>query len=90
MAGRTFGAPASPGCGRHYERAKRGQVLCDAREGGQFGEARLLSQERVRSFSIPRHKPDEVDRVLERVLNLGSGGFHPGRSIASGPAGDRQ
>ena len=53
--------------------------------GGQLGSARLLSEDRVRSFSTPRRNPDEIDRVLARVLNLGIGGFHLGGQSPPAP-----
>ena len=53
--------------------------------GGRLGSSRLLSEERVRSFSTPRRNPGEVDRVLARVLNLGIGGFHLGGQSPPAP-----
>jgi CubicO group peptidase (beta-lactamase class C family) len=49
------------------------------------GGARLLSEERVRSFRMPRRNPDEVDRVLTRVRNLSIDGFHLGGQSPPAP-----
>ncbi len=43
--------------------------------GGELDGVRLLSEERVRSFSEPRPNADEVDPILMFVLQVGWGGL---------------
>jgi len=51
----------------------------------QLDGARLLSEERMRSFSIPRRNRNEIDRRLARAVNLGIGGFHLGGQSPPAP-----
>jgi CubicO group peptidase (beta-lactamase class C family) len=53
--------------------------------GGELNGVRLLSEKRVRSFSVPRANKDEFDPVVWRVLNLGMGGFWLGGDSPSAP-----
>jgi CubicO group peptidase (beta-lactamase class C family) len=86
----VFGRPevrraCIPGAGGIMNARSEARFFAMLASGGQFGGVRLLSEERIRSFSAPRKNPDEVDRVLERVLNLGIGGFHLGGESPPAP-----
>ncbi len=50
---------------------------------------RLLSSERIRSFSTPRTNANEIDQVLARAVNLGIGGFHLGGESPPAPSSHR-
>ena len=54
--------------------------------GGELNGVRLLSSERIRSFTMLRSNPDEIDQVLARVVNLGIGGFHLGGESPPAPS----
>jgi len=75
-----------PGAGGIMNARSEAKFFAMLANGGQFGGARLLSEERVRSFSTPRANPGEVDQVLDRVLNLGISGFHLGGESPPAPA----
>ena len=75
-----------PGAGGIMNARSQAKFFAMLANGGQFGGVRLLSEERVRSFSTPRAHPGEVDRVLDRVLNLGISGFHLGGESPPAPA----
>ena len=86
----VFGRPdvrraCIPGAGGIMNARSEARFFAMLANGGQLGGVRLLSEERVRSFSTPRHNPDEVDRVLARVLNLGISGFHLGGQSPPAP-----
>ena len=46
--------------------------------GGSLGDTRLLSKERVRSFSTLRERSDEIDAVTGSALRIGIGGLWVG------------
>lgn len=86
----VFGRPdvrraCIPGAGGIMNARSEARFFAMLANGGQLGGVRLLSEERVRSFSTPRRNPDEVDRVLARVLNLGISGFHLGGQSPPAP-----
>jgi CubicO group peptidase (beta-lactamase class C family) len=86
----VFGRPdvrraCIPGAGAIMNARSGARFFAMLANGGQLGGARLLSEERVRSFCNPRRNPDEVDRVLARVLNLSVGGFHLGGESPPAP-----
>jgi CubicO group peptidase (beta-lactamase class C family) len=74
-----------PGAGGIMNARSEARFFAMLANGGQLDGVRLLSEERIRSFSTPRANPDEVDRVLARVLNLGIGGFHLGGESPPAP-----
>jgi CubicO group peptidase (beta-lactamase class C family) len=54
--------------------------------GGQLGGVRLLSPERVRSFTTPREDYDAIDQTNFRVMPVGARGFWISDPVAgSGP-----
>jgi CubicO group peptidase (beta-lactamase class C family) len=74
-----------PGAGGIMNARSEARFFALLANGGELAGVRLLSEERVRSFSTPRTNPGEVDRVLDRVLNLGIGGFHLGGESPPAP-----
>jgi CubicO group peptidase (beta-lactamase class C family) len=75
-----------PGAGGIMNARSEARFFAMLANGGALGGVRLLSQERVRSFSAPRANPGEEDKVLGRVLNLGIGGFHLGGESPPAPS----
>ena len=74
-----------PGAGGIMNARSEARFFAMLANGGQLGGVRLLSEERVRSFSTPRANRGEVDRTLARVLNLGISGFHLGGESPPAP-----
>jgi CubicO group peptidase (beta-lactamase class C family) len=74
-----------PGAGGIMNARGEARFFAMLANGGRLGSVRLLSEERVRSFSIPRSNPGEIDQVLARVLNLGISGFHLGGESPPAP-----
>jgi CubicO group peptidase (beta-lactamase class C family) len=74
-----------PGAGGIMNARSEARFFAMLANGGEFGGVRLLSEQRVRSFSTPRMNPGEVDHVLARVLNLGISGFHLGGQSPPAP-----
>jgi CubicO group peptidase (beta-lactamase class C family) len=74
-----------PGAGGIMNARSEAKFFAMLANEGQFGGVRLLSEERVRSFSTPRANRGEVDQVLARVLNLGISGFHLGGESPPAP-----
>jgi CubicO group peptidase (beta-lactamase class C family) len=87
----VFGRPdvrraCIPGAGGIMNARSEARFFAMLANGGQWGGVRLLSEQRVRSFTTPRANRGEVDKVLDRVLNLGIGGFHLGGESPPAPA----
>jgi CubicO group peptidase (beta-lactamase class C family) len=74
-----------PGAGGIMNARSAARFFSMLANGGELNGARLLSQERLRSFSVPRARGDEFDPVVWRVLNLGVGGFHLGGESPPAP-----
>jgi len=74
-----------PGAGGIMNARSAARFFAMLANGGELNGVRLLSEERVRSFSVPRAKRDEFDPVVWRVLNLGMGGFHLGGESPPAP-----
>lgn len=86
----VFGRPdvrraCIPGAGGIMNARSEAKFFAMLANGGTLGGVRLLSEERVRSFSTPRANRGEVDQVLARVLNLGISGFHLGGESPPAP-----
>ena len=86
----VFGRPdvrraCIPGAGGIMNARSEAKFFAMLANGGALGGVRLLSEERIRSFSTPRANRGEVDRVLARVLNLGISGFHLGGESPPAP-----
>jgi len=86
----VFGRPdvrraCIPGAGGIMNARSEAKFFAMLANGGALGGVRLLSEERVRSFSTPRANRGEVDQVLARVLNLGISGFHLGGESPPAP-----
>src|SRR5207245_7754657 len=64
-----------PGAGGIMNARSAAKFFAMLANGGELGGVRLLSEERVRSFRVPRPNGEEFDPVVWRVLNLGMGGF---------------
>jgi CubicO group peptidase (beta-lactamase class C family) len=87
---KVFGRPdvrraCIPGAGGIMNARSAARFFAMLANGGELNGVRLLSEERVRSFSVPRTKRDEFDPVVWRVLNLGMGGFWLGGDSPSAP-----
>ncbi len=74
-----------PGAGGIMNARSAARFFAMLANGGELNGVRLLSEERVRSFSVPRARRDEFDPVVWRVLNLGMGGFHLGGESPPAP-----
>ncbi|MBI3329675.1 MAG: beta-lactamase family protein [Nitrospinae bacterium] len=74
-----------PGAGGIMNARSAARFFAMLANGGELGGVRLLSKERVRSFSVPRPNREEFDPVVWRVLNLGMGGFHLGGESPPAP-----
>jgi CubicO group peptidase (beta-lactamase class C family) len=74
-----------PGAGGIMTARSTARFFAMLANGGELHGVRLLSEERVRSFSMPRARRDEFDPVVWRVLNLGMGGFHLGGESPPAP-----
>jgi len=77
---KVFGRPdvrraCIPGAGGIMNARSTARFFAMLANGGELNGVRLLSEERVRSFSVPRPNREEFDSVVWRVLNLGMGGF---------------
>jgi CubicO group peptidase (beta-lactamase class C family) len=87
---KVFGRPdvrraCIPGAGGIMNARSAARFFAMLANGGELNGVRLLSEERVRSFSIPRPNREEFDPVVWRVLNLGMGGFWLGGDSPSAP-----
>ncbi len=74
-----------PGAGGIMNARSEARFFAMLANGGELNGVRLLSSERIRSFSTLRSNPDEIDQVLARVVNLGIGGFHLGGESPPAP-----
>ena len=74
-----------PGAGGIMNARSEARFFAMLANGGELNGVRLLSSERIRTFSTLRSNPDEVDQVLARVVNLGIGGFHLGGESLPAP-----
>jgi CubicO group peptidase (beta-lactamase class C family) len=74
-----------PGAGGIMNARSEARFFAMLANGGDLNGVRLLSSERIRSFSTLRWNPDEIDQVLARVVNLGIGGFHLGGESPPAP-----
>ena len=74
-----------PGAGGIMNARSEARFFAMLANGGDLNGVRLLSSERIRSFSTLRSNPDEIDQVLARVVNLGIGGFHLGGESPPAP-----
>jgi CubicO group peptidase (beta-lactamase class C family) len=74
-----------PGAGGIMNARSTARFFAMLANGGALHGVRLLSEERVRSFSVPRAKREEFDPVVWSVLNLGMGGFHLGGESPPAP-----
>src|SRR5229473_6892768 len=74
-----------PGAGGIMNARSAARFFAMLANGGALGGIRLLAEERVRSFSVPRPQREEFDPVVWRVLNLGMGGFHLGGESPPAP-----
>jgi CubicO group peptidase (beta-lactamase class C family) len=74
-----------PGAGGIMNARSAARFFAMLANGGELGGVRLLSEERVRSFSVPRANREEFDPVVWRALNLGMGGFHLGGESPPAP-----
>ena len=74
-----------PGAGGIMNARSEARFFTMLANGGELNGVRLLSSERIRSFSTLRSNPDEIDQVLARVVNLGIGGFHLGGESPPAP-----
>ena len=59
-----------PGAGGIMNARSEARFFAMLANGGELNGVRLLSSERIRSFSTLRSNPDEIDQVLARVVNL--------------------
>jgi len=87
---KVFGRPdvrraCIPGAGGIMNARSAARFFAMLANGGELGGVRLLSEERVRSFRVPRPNGEEFDPVVWRVLNLGMGGFWLGGESPSAP-----
>ena len=87
---KVFGRPdvrraCIPGAGGIMNARSAAKFFAMLANGGELGGVRLLSEERVRSFRVPRPNREEFDPVVWRVLNLGMGGFWLGGESPSAP-----
>jgi len=87
---KVFGRPdvrraCIPGAGGIMNARSAARFFAMLANGGELNGVRLLSEERVRSFSVPRPNREEFDPVVWRVLNLGMGGFWLGGDQPSAP-----
>jgi CubicO group peptidase (beta-lactamase class C family) len=64
-----------PGVGGIMNARSVARVFAMLANGGQLGGVRLLSPARVRSFSIPRERSQEVDSTFGTALAIGIGGY---------------
>jgi CubicO group peptidase (beta-lactamase class C family) len=67
--------PAAGGIGTASSVARVFAILANQ---GTFAGIPFLSEDRVRSFSLPRAGNDQVDQVNGRVFNIGIGGYFLG------------
>jgi CubicO group peptidase (beta-lactamase class C family) len=74
-----------PGAGGIMNARSEARFFAMLANGGELNGVRLLSSERIRSFSTLRSNPDEIDQVLARAVNLGIGGFHLGGESPPAP-----
>jgi CubicO group peptidase (beta-lactamase class C family) len=74
-----------PGAGGIMNARSEARFFAMLANGGDLNGVRLLSSERIRSFSTLRSNPDEIDQVLARVVNLSIGGFHLGGESPPAP-----
>lgn len=74
-----------PGAGGIMNARSAARFFAMLANGGELGGVRLLSEERVRSFNVPRANREEFDPVVWRALNLGIGGFHLGGESPPAP-----
>jgi CubicO group peptidase (beta-lactamase class C family) len=87
---KVFGRPdvrraCIPGAGGIMTAGSVAKFFAMLAQGGELDGVRLLSEERVRSFSVSRPNREEFDPVVWRVLNLGMGGFHLGGESPPAP-----
>jgi CubicO group peptidase (beta-lactamase class C family) len=73
-----------PGAGGIMNSRSVARFFAMLANGGQLDGVRLLSEERVRLFSVPR-PPADYDYTLGSVSNVGIGGFHLTAGIGGRP-----
>ncbi len=87
---KVFGRPdvrraCIPGAGGIMNARSAARFFAMLANGGELNGVRLLLEERVRSFSVPRPNREEFDPVVWCVLNLGMGGFWLGGESPPAP-----
>jgi CubicO group peptidase (beta-lactamase class C family) len=73
-----------PGVGGLWNARSTARLFALLAGRGAIKATRLFSAARVDSFALPRPRADEVDRVLNRPLAQGIGGFHLGGDVPPG------
>jgi len=87
---RAMQQAVDPGAGAITTAGSVARVFAMLAEGGELGGVRLLSRERVASFSRPRQDADAADRILPIPVWFGANGFWLGgkRGVCDPHVGD--
>jgi CubicO group peptidase (beta-lactamase class C family) len=72
---RVLQVNGAPGAGALTNARTEARLWAMFANGGTIGGVRLLSEETVRSLTLPRERPDEMDPVLNEVIGFGNSGF---------------
>ncbi|MGE0518970.1 MAG: serine hydrolase domain-containing protein [Candidatus Binatia bacterium] len=75
-----------PGFGGLFNARSLARFFALLAHGGALDGVRLLSAERVRSFTVPRERAEEIDAILGFPMYLGQGGFYLGGESPPSPA----
>jgi CubicO group peptidase (beta-lactamase class C family) len=67
-----------PGAGGIMNARSEARFFAMLANGGELDGVRLLSEDRVRSLTVPRANRDEIDATFGSPLNLGIGALHLG------------